>query len=775
MAAPRARRTRPRRFLTPVAATLLALSSIVASPGSSVAVPVFGDGFESGDLSNWTTVSSLTVQQGTVFAGSWAARAAGTGGVSNATRSLASPQTELTVRSRFFVTARITAVWLQSFRTSSNGAVSLVGLSASGKLQVRNAATSVTIVSPVAVSNGAWHEIALHTVTGSSGMIDVSLDGMAVPALTFAGNVSGPIARVMLGESASGRTYDVSFDEVSATTADGVPDITSPTVPTNLVASAHGPSQIQLTWTASNDDVGVAGYTVYRSTGGALFTTVGSSIGPSFPDTGLAAETTYTYVVDAFDAVQNRSGQSSPASATTGQLGQTPPNVVLIVSDDQPADTIAQMPTLQSELVGKGVSFPNGVVTNPLCCPSRASIQRGQYSHTTGVYGNASPFGGYSTFRSGGLQNSTIATWLDGAGFRTGFIGKYMNGAGASERPPGWDHWRGATAGYYNYKVNENGIVRSFGSSAADYSTSVFSSYADAFIRSTSTDTPLFLMVDPYAPHSSYTPAPAYAADPRCANVTNSTDPSFNEADVSDKPAYIRNKALVSAQSVGTDRRRAECRTLLSVDDLIATVLQALAETGRLGDTLLVYTSDNGSADGEHRWNYKMVPYEGSLRVPFIVRYDPLTGGQPRVDSHLVANVDLAPTILDLLDIAVAPGCPTPPYGGSCSGGFDGESFLADLDGSATPSREPLLLEHYDSGNAVPPYCGIRTATHKFVRYTTGEQEMYDLIADPSELSNMLRDGSVTPADQALRDGFMSQLFGVGGMCLPPPPTYALP
>jgi N-acetylglucosamine-6-sulfatase len=762
----------PRITWLPVLFVTLAACSMFSDDRSPL---LFREGFEEGNLARAASVDGLVVQQAVANSGRWAARSTGSGTAANAAISIGS-YSEVYVRMRFFLVDRSTNVWVFSLRTGSGGPIALLGVSSSGKLLMRNGSSGVTRTSAKVVTDSVWHELLLHARIGSSGRSDVWYDGAPVAMFSRAEDLGdSPFELLLLGETVAGRTYDVAIDDVSVSTDRDVGATEPPGIPEGLTGHGVDSSQVDLAWRSSTDDDGVTGYAAYRSTDGAHYEQVGRSSTPNLRVSGLAPETRYWFTVDAVGATGARSERSDPVEVATEPRGPTPPSVVVVMSDDQPADTISRMPILQSELVGKGVSFPNGVVTNPLCCPSRASIQRGQYSHTTGVYGNDPPFGGYAMFIEGGLHNATIATWLDGHGFRTGFIGKYMNGAGAHERPPGWDFWRGATPGYYGYKVNEDGVIRTYGSAPADYSTSVYASYADAFIRSTSADSPLLLMVNPYAPHTPYTPEPRYAQDAGCADETNTSDPAFNEADVSDKPAYIRTKHLVSAQSIGVDRRRAQCRMMLSVDDLIGTVLDGLSDTGRLGNTLFVFLSDNGSADGEHRWNYKSVPYEGSLRVPFIVRFDPLTNGQARIDYHLVANVDLAPTLLDLLDIGATPGCPSPPYGGSCSGGFDGRSFLAELDGSPTPAREPLLLEQYDSGGAVPPYCGIRTATHKFVRYSTGDEEMYDLVADPNELSNMLRDGSMTTSDHALRDGFMSQLFGVGGMCSPPPPSYALP
>ncbi len=778
MAAPRARRTRPRRFRHLASSTLLALSSIVASPSSSVAAPVFADGFESGNFLNWTSVSGVTVQRATVHTGSWAARAAGNGTTAFAYRAFPTTYPALFARISFQVVSRSTNAWVESLRQPNGATIASVGMNTGGKLIVRNAITGVTHVSSIIVTNGVWHEVELRVMVGSSGRFDVWYDGTLVSALSRSDNLgTTQIGRVLIGENSTGRNYDIAIDDLNVATQQGPPDVEPPTVPTGLSATPRSSSRIDLTWQPAMDDVGVAGYTVYRSTDGTTFGEVDLVGAAAFTDSGLAAETTYWYQVDAFDAAGNHSGESMPAEAITLPQGSTPPSIVLILTDDQPADTIDRMPILQAELVGKGVDFTSAIASNPLCCPSRASIQRGQYSHTTGLYDNGPPNGGYDSFRDFGLIRSTIATWLDSAGYRTGFLGKFMNRYAIQDEPVGWDYWRGTTAGYFGYRVNEDGVVRTVGTAEADYHTKVLAGYADTFIRSTDPDTPLFLQVDPYAPHHPYTPEGRYANDARCATATNTDSPAYNEADVSDKPTYIRTRNTVGTQA-GIDNPRAQCRTLLSVDDLLGTVLDALGDTGRLGSTMIIYTADNGHMNGEHRWGTKWVPYEGSIRVPLVVRYDPMTGGGGRVDGHLVANIDIAPTLVDFAGISVTPGCPTPFFGGVCTGLFDGRSFLPILDGTITSWRQDVLIEQKSDASAsffVPPYCGVRSATHKFVRYTTGEEELYDLVNDPWELVNMLGDGAVTPQDQALRDQMFARLFGSGGLCSPPPPTYAPP
>jgi len=431
------------------------------------------------------------------------------------------------------------------------------------------------------------------------------------------------------------------------------------------------------------------------------------------------------------------------------------PNVVIVITDDQRADQLARMPTTISEMVGKGVKFDQAFASHPLCCPSRTSILRGQYAHTTGIYTNGGSLGGWAGFRDRGLEGSTLATWLDDAGYETALVGKYLNGYAASTGhvPSGWDFWRGGEPNYYNV-----GGVRT-------YQTDLLTRYADEFIRGTSADTPLFLYLSYFKPHAPSKPAARYAADPRCDGITTSGVPSFNEADVSDKPLTIRKKPLMTPSqqvSVGTTLPTDQCRALLSVDDGVAAVLQALQDTDRLGNTLIVFMSDHGLFLGEHRLEGKVLTYEEAIHIPLVIRYDPLTGGAPSVDQRLVVNVDIAPTIVDLLGLTVTPGCPVPPYG-PCNGELEGRSLIPILDGSASDWRSDILVENHRS-------CGVRSDRYIFIRHNTGEEELYDLATDPYQLSNLLH-GAPTAEIATLREQLLARLRT---LCQPPPPGVTI-
>ncbi|MGZ8631066.1 MAG: sulfatase family protein [Actinomycetota bacterium] len=433
-------------------------------------------------------------------------------------------------------------------------------------------------------------------------------------------------------------------------------------------------------------------------------------------------------------------GSSIPSTAAP-----TTPNIVLILTDDQRWDQMDYMPTVRSGLAQKGRTFTEGFVVNPLCCPSRATILSGQYSHGTGVYTNSD----YSKFRP--REGSTIATWLDAAGYRTGLVGKYLNGYGkgrATSVLPGWDTWRAFVQppGYFNYSLSIDGVPTPFGSDAASYSTDVLAGYATEFIRSVPAEEPLFLWFGPNAPHNPYTPAPRHKTS--LPNFTAPIYPNVNEADVSDKPAYVRR---LSAKGNSINSRRKQAQTLLAVDEAVGQIITALSDTDRLSTTFILFMSDNGLSHRSHRWSGKESPWDEAAHVPFIVRYDPVTAGTPATDDRLVLNLDVAPTFAALAGVG-APGA-------------EGTSILPLLDGSASGWRTAFALEHVAQGDP-PTYCAIRTTTHKYIRYSTGEEELYDLVADPFELQSRHAD----PASAALKAQLRAQLQA---LCSPPPPGYS--
>jgi N-acetylglucosamine-6-sulfatase len=414
----------------------------------------------------------------------------------------------------------------------------------------------------------------------------------------------------------------------------------------------------------------------------------------------------------------------------------TRPNVLFILTDDQDPDSLGRMDQLQSRLVDQGTRFPNAFVTTPQCCPSRATILRGQYAHNHGTLDIKPPTGGWEKFRSDGRERSTIATWLNAAGYTTGYMGKYLNGYGdgrtTTHVPRGWDRWWGWQGNYNEfgdfYKINENGEIRTYDRRQL-HDTDYLSRKAEGFVRARRDERrPWFLVVATNAPHS-----PAFAAERhqdlfRKAKMPK--PPSFNEADVSDKPEWIRNKPKLDRQQVAEAEEywRQQQRALQSVDDLVGNVVGALADTSQLKNTYVVYASDNGYLLYRHRVESKGAPYEESIGVPLIVRGPRVPHGVVR--GQIVSNTDWAPTIARWAQVQ------PPDF-------VDGRAFSPLLSPSPPPWRKRLLIEFFHSRDR--SFRGVRTSDHRtYVHYDTGERELYRLDADPHQLRNTYRKAAPT-------------------------------
>jgi N-acetylglucosamine-6-sulfatase len=415
------------------------------------------------------------------------------------------------------------------------------------------------------------------------------------------------------------------------------------------------------------------------------------------------------------------------------------PNIVFILADDMRKDDLKYMPKTLSVLRDKGMSFSNAFVSNALCCPTRATIMRGQYSHNTGVWTNKGSSGGVQAYRNEGNEKDNVATRLDAAGYRTGLFGKYLNEySGTKDKPRGWDRWFAHTGGadYYDYKINDDGRIIHYGSTPADYGTDVIANHAKTFIgTSAKAGVPFFAFVAPRAPHGPATPATRdkHAYD----GLKVPRRPSFNEKNVADKPLWIRKLPRLSDAKMTKIDNRAEKRaeTLQALDDLVAGIVSRLNDRRVLSKTYIFFTSDNGWHAGEHRIPQgKWRPYEENVHMPLLVRGPGVGAGH---QAHkLVLDTDYLPTFTALADEKM------PEY-------VDGRSLLPVLEGNTTAWRSAILLEaaaHYS-----PAYRGIRTSDgRKYVEYAGGKKELYHLSRNPYELRDSY-DPKDPPASLATR------------------------
>ena len=405
------------------------------------------------------------------------------------------------------------------------------------------------------------------------------------------------------------------------------------------------------------------------------------------------------------------------------------PNLILIVTDDQRADTLRYMPNVERLLVGHGVTFSRYYVTTSLCCPSRASLLTGQYSRHTGVFDNVGPHGGAVAFD----DRSTLATWLAGDGYATALVGKYLNGYpsfGQCYFPPGWTRWDALDsepeAHYFDYTLNRGGTLVHYGDAVRDYSTTVLVRLATRF--ATSARRPFFLYLAPSSPHR---PATRLPRDERLfAHLPPFRPPSFDERDVSDKPWRARVPPLSRTRIDEIDHvREHQLESLQALDRSIGSMVRALRRAGKLDHTVIAFTSDNGFLWGEHRLLSKVWPYEESIRVPLVVRVPWVH--RPRIDDHLALNVDLAPTFADLA--GVHPGLPQ-----------DGRSLVPLLRSRSVPWRHAFVEEWLGRADtdvgAPPPFEAVHTDRYLWVQYANGWRELYDLRTDPFELRNLAAD-----------------------------------
>ena len=406
-------------------------------------------------------------------------------------------------------------------------------------------------------------------------------------------------------------------------------------------------------------------------------------------------------------------GPGDPEASTSPTPEPPRPNVLLVVTDDMRLDGLQAMPFTVEWLMDGGRSFPNAYATTPLCCPSRASIFTGLYTHNHGVLKNRD---------SHKLDTSTtIQAHLQQAGYRTAIAGKYLNSWNVSEDPPHFDRWASYSGRYYGKPFNVDGVA----TPTDEYSTYHIGNRATGFLKDFERrdERPWFLYVATVAPHTPFTIASKHrAADVPVMGrrILDLADPVPRERDVSDKPAFQgREFALEKPRKLA----RKQWRLLLSVDDIMRNLRRTLRELDEEKDTLVVFTSDQGLMQGEHGLYAKRLPYTESIQVPMLMRWDGHIEPGP-VDA-LVANIDIAPTILGLAGASVA---------------TDGRSLLAGEE------RDELFLEQLDNWRVgLPDWRSIRTHELQYIEYYDRkgeliEREYYDLLEDPFQLTNLFGD-----------------------------------
>ncbi len=427
---------------------------------------------------------------------------------------------------------------------------------------------------------------------------------------------------------------------------------------------------------------------------------------------------------------------ASVAPRVIHHLTRRPPNIIIVLTDDQRYDSLEHMPVVSGRLATSAVRFRNAFVPTSQCCPSRASILTGRYLNDIDM-GNLDPAVGPVLpavgFHQSGGDAHTLAVWLKASGYRTALLGKYMTGNNklAPTIPPGWDEWFTCTACKYSAalaRYNDNGTIVA----GQAYSTDELRQRAVAFIRENA-ERPFFLLFAPIAPHvgerGDVIPAPRHRG--LLASVPPYTGGAYLEADMTDKPKWLQRTSPLSPgrQAFVQDYHRKRLESLLAVDEAVGAILDAIEAIGCEDNSVVIFTTDNGYLLGDHHYIQKLLAYEPSIRVPLLI-HAPNRARSARTDDHLVLNIDLAATTLDLAGVRLPP--------------MAGRSLVPFLDGSSVPWRQDFLLEYKTPVFPGPPdYIGVRTLTHKYVRssdvWSGGSfEELYDLSRDPDELDNLL-------------------------------------
>jgi N-acetylglucosamine-6-sulfatase len=476
--------------------------------------------------------------------------------------------------------------------------------------------------------------------------------------------------------------------------------------------------------------------------------------------------------------------------------------VVVIQTDDQPVEQFRGtwvdqwdrerqiMPNTMRLIRNQGIAFNQYLTPFPVCAPSRASLLSGNYAHNHGVVRISGPRGGWDGYRSNAIHGENLAVWLQRAGYRTLHFGKFINHYGGAddpvetEVPPGWDHWvsdatDNSTREFYGYSQNVNGEATPrlgwpwydtqtgkdpagcpwLGLDVCHYHTDSMSLQAAEAIRN-SDGRPFYLQVDYHTPHGDSRPPIGPEPAPRHYDTALRTPgprpPSFNERDVSDKPWFLRENPKLTANEIQQLRieHQKSVEALQSVDEGVREIYEALRVAGKLGNTYIFFTSDNGFFLGQHRiYRGKLLPYEPATRVPMVVRGPGIRTGS--ASREIVANHDIAPTVLQLA--RARPGR-----------ALDGRSMVPFWRRTGRTTRRPTLLSSYQAATRLIPgdypeepppivtgggdgatvsasvgnqnHVGIRVGPYKYVRYEArGESELYLLTRDPYELRNRVR------------------------------------
>jgi arylsulfatase A-like enzyme len=446
----------------------------------------------------------------------------------------------------------------------------------------------------------------------------------------------------------------------------------------------------------------------------------------------VATLATVTATSDTGDArnpgsVRMVQGTQSP---TADANGPTRPNLVFVLTDDMRDDDLDHMPITRRLLADQGMEFTDAISPHPLCCPARAQLATGQYAQNNGVQHNRGVHGGFQALD----PTQEASTWFRSNGYRTGFVGKFLNGYGPRDvRPAGWTRWDALTRGVYDYvdfSMTGDGDPRRYTDS---YITSVIEDHTNEAVRDFArSGDPFVVYAWHLAPHYRISPEGGRGlppAEPQDEHLfldqrpSAFDDPAFNEEDVSDQPAYLRRRTPVARDEVAAENT-ARLQTLQSVDRAVGSLVETLDDEGVLDDTYIVFTSDNGYSLGEHRFVGKDVLTDEALQVPLLVRGPDVVAG---------ATSQLPVTLVDLpVTFAALTGVP-PQWQ------VDGTSLAPTLRGEDQPFRDTTLIQTGRTLGDGWSHRGVRT--ERYLYGTDGvDTFLYDRLLDPDEMVNLVDD-----------------------------------
>jgi N-acetylglucosamine-6-sulfatase len=478
-------------------------------------------------------------------------------------------------------------------------------------------------------------------------------------------------------------------------------------------------------------------------------------------------------------------GQTATGSLQLARLpGAQPKNVVFILVDDLRFDMLGALghPWIETPhldaLARGGVRLRNAFVTTALCSPSRASILTGQYAHRHRVVDNNNRVPPGTIF---------FPQYLQHAGYETAFVGKWHMGPDSDAPQPGFDRWV-SFRGQGTYLPSKNGLnVDGQAVSQRGYITDELTDYAVDWLKGRASGRPFFLYLSHKAVHADFVPADRHAGRYRTKPFTAPSTMAVTKENDGGRPMWVRNQRnswhgvdfpYHSNLNIAEYYRR-YAETLLAVDDSVGRIVGLLRDRGLLDSTLVIFMGDNGFAFGEHGLIDKRTAYEASMRVPLLMSGGGLPAG--RAVEEVVANIDIAPTILAAAGLgAPAPqtartGATQPEDPQAMPGphrfAMDGRNFLPLARGEPTPWRDTLLYEYYWERNfpQTPAMHALRGARYKYIRYygIWDTDELYDLIADPFETRNLIRNPAQGPVVTRMNAQLFETLATTDGLYIP--------